>query len=333
MSRSKTDAPTYLAVLLLVPLACAAALIVSILFFHNELPAPRLSNSTAFNEKARWIRENLPKKCSTLIIGSSMALNNIDAEILPRDLFGEQIANVASFGMEMRDSEKMLNAIAPLCKPDAIILVTNFMDFNAAWPKEINWVLFDEYIHQSSYFLTYLSEFDLRDFISAIKSRHKDNKEGKRVYQSLVFDETGTVNLDCRNFKIDPRRWDGHKSTEQGLDPNQRAENIQALHQIAETAKQMNIELYVLTPPMRFGAETSFLVDARKKLWDDVKLTVSKSGGAYLQVPGSREFGDELFVDFAHMNACGVEKFTRQVARLARIERTNRATSTGAQLN
>lgn len=315
MWRSKPDASTYLAVLLLVPLVCTAALIVSILFFQNELPAPRLSNSSAFNEKARWIRGNLPQKCSTLILGSSMALNNIDAEMLPRERFGEQIANVASWGMGMRDSEKMLKMIAPLCKPDAVILVTNFMDFNSAWSKDIDWVLFDEYIHQSSYLLAYLREFDLRDFISAIKSRRKNSKEGTKFYQSMVFDETGTVNFACRNFRIDPRRWDGHQSRELELDANLRAENIQALHRIAETAKQMNIKLYVLTPPMRRVAETGFLVDARKTLWDDVKRVVSKSGGAYLQVPGSSEFGDELFADFAHMNACGAEKFTRQIAK------------------
>lgn len=334
MWQSKPDASTYLAVLLLVPLVCTATLIVSILFFQNELPAPRLSNSSAFNEKARWIRENLPQKCSTLILGSSMALNNIDADILPRGRFGEQIANVASWGMSMRDSEKMLEAVAPLCKPDAIILVTNFMDFNAAWSKDIDWVLIDEYIHQSSYLITYFREFDLRDFLSAIKSRHKNSKEGTRIYQSLVFDETGTVNLACRNFKIDPRRWDGHKSRKQELDAHQRAENIQALHRIAKTVKQMNIKLYVLTPPMRHVAETSFLVDARKTLWDDVKRVVSKSGGVYLQVPGSSEFGDELFVDFAHMNACGAEKFTRQIANeLAGIEKSNSAIHVGDESN
>ncbi len=328
---SKPDASSYLTVLLLVPLLCAVALIISIVFFQNELPAPRLSSSTAFNEKARWIRGNLPQKCSTLILGSSMALNNIDAKILPREQFGKHVANVASWGMSMHDSEKMLKTIAPLCKPDAIILVTNYMDFNAAWSKDIDWALFSEFIRQSPYLLTYLRVFDLGHFTSEIKSGRKNRKHGKRIYQSLVFDETGTVNFDCRNFKIDPRRWDGHKSREQEFNAHQRAENIQALHQIAETAKQMNIRLYVFTSPIRYEAETGFLVDTRKNLWDEVNTIVSKYDGVFLQVPGSSEFGDELFVDFAHLNGCGAEKFTRHIAKeWSGIEKSRKALRAGS---
>lgn len=310
----------YLATLLMVPALLLLALMIAILVVPDRLPAPRFSSNLAFNEKARWLRNTLPERCSTLIVGSSMAFNNIDAAILPASRFGNHVVNVSSWGMNTQDSLTMLKTVAPMCKPDNVILVTNYMDFYDSWEEGIDWQDFRDYIRHEPGLVAQLREFDLNYFITSIKAIRANRSRGKRSYQSMEMDSTGTVNLDCEHFQVDADRWAGPKQ-DRALAPNAGKVNLDAMREFAEYAQSIHARLLVLIPPLRNNLEHSLLTGERQALWDEVAHIVSSHGGTFVHVAGSPDYDDSLFVDYAHLNACGAKKFTRQALAIFPAEK------------
>jgi len=306
----------YLVTLVSVPTLLMLALITAMTLFPAKLPAPRFSNSLAFNEKARWMRNAVREKCTTLIVGSSMAFNNIDAKLLPVSRFGNHVVNVGSWGMSVIDSLKMTKIVAPICKPETVVLVTNFMDFNSRWDKNIDWNMFENFIQGKSNLLDEFLDFDINYFITTLQAIRDSQKKNKSNYESIEFDDTGTVNFQCSKFNIAVERWEAINQS-RSLDKESVLSNIQALKSLAEYTKNQGVKMYVLTPPLRDKIENNLFVVERRKLWNEVARIVVDHGGEYIFVSGSQDYDDSMFVDYAHLNACGAEKFTRHALHLS----------------
>lgn len=316
----KAKAIRYIIIVIIVPLLCAVSVTLLFRFFQDKLPAPHLSNSISFNEKARWLRNNLAGKCGVLIIGSSMALNNVDSKELEMLYPGEIIVNTASWGMDIEDSYSMLRKIIPLCSPRTIILLTNYVDFFSPSNKEIAWDQFEKYLRGSSIELTYLRGFNLLSFASELRDQNERIAKGRRTYGSLEFDDTGTVGLECESFEVDLHRWDGYKFN--NFSPSKiRPAAIDAISSIAETANQINSRLFVVTTPMRQIAEMTSYPDFRAELWSQVKKRVEGSNGIYMQISGIDGFDDKFFTDFLHLNKCGAKKLTSMLTREIKLRR------------
>lgn len=301
----------YVAILLLLPLLGIVGLIVAVQFFHAALPAPHLSSSTAFNEKAKWLRTVTREPCDTLVVGSSMAFNNLKASELPESVFGKKIVNVASWGVYVTETRKMIDIVAPLCRPRNIVFLTNFTDFGASDYKQIDWRLFDDYVNAANPLLPYLENFDLGYFLSARKALKQSRRDGGRVYSSMEWDGTGTVNFACEGFNVSPRRWDGYRY-QPPFTPGDAAAGLAALEAIAVSARRNGQKLFVLVSPLRAVAEAAFMPAERERLWRDARSRVEAQGGAFVRIAGSKSFGDTLFADYAHLNGCGADRFTRE---------------------
>ena len=109
-------------------LACcggAAALVAST---GADLPAPHLSGSVSFNEKAGWLRVALGQgKCDVLVAGSSMALNNVAAGRLAGE--GQSVINIGSFGVSPEDTLELLRIVTARCAPKLIVMPVYQGDF------------------------------------------------------------------------------------------------------------------------------------------------------------------------------------------------------------
>lgn len=312
----RSKALKYILIVLLVPHLFLVAVSLLFGFFRAQAPAPHLSNSVSFNEKARWLNDHLNSRCDFLVIGSSMALNNLDAQELASQFPGNVVVNTASWGMSVEESYTMLKKIIPLCKPKTIVLVTNYLDFSSTGNKEIAWDRFGRYLNASLIESTYTRGFDLFYLADDLKYQSDATRE-RRDYGSLAFDDTGTVNLDCKQFHIDPRRWDGYKFDHlatSGIRPAA----LDAITSMANTANEANSRFVVIATPMRPAAEASFYPEIRAELWDSVRRRVENRNGVYLHVAGTNGFNDELFADFLHLNACGAKKLTQLAAHALR---------------
>jgi len=301
---------------------CPVCFLLAVLLFQDELPAPRLSASYSFNEKARWLRRNLPPKCDILIIGSSIALNNIDPKELDLPDSGGTVINTGFWGATAAETARMLKEIIPLCKPKRILFPTYYGDFQTTnFLSGIKWDQFENYVKGGSVLPGYLLNLDYGYYSRNIKARRLNAKIGHKTYYCLDFDNTGTVNLDSSEFRIDPRRWNGYRSTRFMLS-NVKPAMMDAVSDMARMAKSNNSQLVVVSSPVLPVAERYVGTNEISRLWEAVQKRVGAEGGLFINVTGGEGFGDEMFADFAHLNQVGAKKFTRKmvdaIPRLAR---------------
>ncbi len=289
--------------------ALLVLLLLLITAFQQQLPAPRISSSESFNEKARWLRVTLHEQCPILLIGSSMALNNIDATEIESTLGAGNVVNAASWGLSVAESASLLRIIAPLCKPRLTILVAYYGDFGAVSNKAIDWDLFASYVAGTPTAWAYLRAFDPVYYLRTFFSRRRLTAKGNADYESLRFDQTGSVMFDCRNLKIDQGRWEGYKR-HWVADRDRLQADLDGLAAIENIAQARGGHLMFVVTPLREVAETEVRKQADVQgLWKGVSQSVEHAGGVFVPV-NTGHYDDSLFVDFAHLNGCGAREFT-----------------------
>ena len=281
--------------------------------FKDKLPAPHLSSSESFNEKARWLHKLQAKSCDILVLGSSMALNNIDWAAIQANKPQVSVVNASSWGLTLEESAAMLNTLAPSCKPRLIVLVAYFGDFDYVEQKSINWRLFKDYLQNTADEFIYLQTANLNYYLSTFLRQKRMVEKGNAIYQSLLFDKTGTVLLNCENFQIEAGRWQGYIKLQ-----NLKAENVklalQGLSLIEESAKAYHSHLTVIVPPLRPAAEQKSTEIGAEQLWDEVAASVRDAGGDFMRPGLLVAFKDADFADFAHLNACGATKMAEAIS-------------------
>ena len=282
--------------------------------FKYNLPSPRLSNSVSFNEKARWLhKQNLnSNKCDILVAGSSMALNNIDWSYIQSKLDNKNIVNTSSWGSLIPDGVNILNTLVPMCKPDLIVYIIFYGDFNSKENKTIDWSLYKEYISSRNDEEFYFKAPDLMYYLTNFFRNSKKNAEKNKIYESLIFYKTGTVNLDCTNFQVEEGRWNGYLKMQ---DLNKDGINIalENLSKIEEIARENASKLIVVLPPLRNVAINKINKISIDGMWDKAASSVESSGGIFLNYMVTSGFSDEYFVDFAHLNQCGANKMSKLI--------------------
>jgi hypothetical protein len=240
----------YLAIVAISPLLLIALILLFIYLFNGVMPAPRISSSESFNEKARWLRNNLNKGCDIVIVGSSMALNNVDGYTIKSNFPGYSVINIASWGLNISESRKLLSQVTKKCKPKLIVYSAYYADFDGQWSKDVDWELLENYFDNEPVILTYLKSLDIRYYTSTFASRSMAKRKLNKIYHSLIFDETGSTLLDCDNFEVIPERWTGHKKYKT-LNIKNIESNISDLRNIQDYTNKNGIQFVFIKTPLR----------------------------------------------------------------------------------
>lgn len=271
------------------------------------MPAPRLSSSESFNEKARWVKENLTNGCEIVIAGSSMALNNVDGHAIKNTFQDYSVLNIASWGLNISESKKLLELITKKCKPKLILYSDYYADFDNQWEKNVDWKLLEDYLDKEPTVLTYFKSLDIRYYFSTFISRGIAERKINKIYHSLIFDETGSVLLDCDNFEISNERWDAHKKYK-ALDFRNTQDNLADLKNILKYSEKNSIKFVFIKTPLRPAANEALLQPEIKQLWINAKKSIRDLGGVFIDMQSQYAFTDDHFTDFAHLNKCGARK-------------------------
>jgi hypothetical protein len=281
--------------------------IAAVVVLPDYLPAPRISSSHSFNEKARWLRTTLRgKNCDVVVLGSSMAVNNFDGEYAAQKL-SRTVINVGSFGMTPSDDIIMLRILSNLCVMRTVIMPVYHGDLARA-EKQVDWGLFERYVAGGNLFFTYISTMDFAYYIKHIFDTTPGKKE-RRVYTSLHFDSSGGVGLQCGDFEIEDGRWRGYEI--HGL-TRPEPEELNALQAIGDWLSSRNVSFIVAPTPLRRAAIEHLGEGPLDQFWQPAEKAVTVAHGYYVIVPlGS--FDDALFVDYNHLNSCGAGVWTEQL--------------------
>src|ERR1700753_1789580 len=122
-----------------------------------------------------------------------MALNNMDAQTLRAGLHGATVLNVGSWGMTLAESASMLEVLAPRCRPRTIVLPVYYGDFGDHPDKHIDWDAYRRYIDGEPVWLGYLRALDPAYYVRTYMLLRRLAAKGNAVYESLRFDDAGSV--------------------------------------------------------------------------------------------------------------------------------------------
>ncbi|SOE72061.1 hypothetical protein SAMN05446635_4310 [Burkholderia sp. OK233] len=289
-----------------VPIVLFVAAIVASFAAGVRIPAPRLSASEAFNEKSAWLRERLtPTNCDVLVIGSSVALNDMDGQQLARSLKTSNIINAASWGLNIEDLPTFYTHLSQHCKFRTVILATTYVDFEDHWEKDIDWQAFERYL-SGAQLEPYIQSPDLYYYTRRVTAGWHDRDHPGNV-DSLDFDHGGSVLLSCAKHDLADERVYGYRTHPiSSLRPAAYA----ALAQLAGQVRQDGARFIIVSTPVEAVARAQFGTTL-KTFWQPIEKFAQTHSIEFVYGQTELALADTSFVDYLHLNRCGAEAFTR----------------------
>lgn len=285
----------------------------SAIFIAGPGVAPKLSNSISFNQKATWLRGT--QSCDVLILGSSMALNNLDGPRLRQSVPGLSVVNAGSWGMSAKESKRVLESMVRVCSPRFVIFPVYNGDLFAKLgsksenAKHIDWPWFGKYLAGVDGPLDWIRGVDPIYSLRTYGTLKSEPYLSPSFYTSLAFDNTGGVLFSEDHFKIDKGRWNGYvASSRENADDDQ----IEALFGVVDEAIEHRAVAVIVRVPMIKAAETAFAQNRSSANWNSIELGVVERGGLFVDATSLR-LPDQRFVDYCHLDAAGASAVTNLV--------------------
>jgi hypothetical protein len=175
-------------------------------FSFKSMPLNNVSDSQCFKAKIdQLVGSDKIKKCSFFIAGSSMSLCNISGKVI-HDQTKETVYNISSWSFKT----KQLNDLLKILKTDSVkhfLVAFNNIDFSKK-TFEIDFKSADSYINGNKFvrYMSIISKFNLNTFVLDW-NYHCKFSDVSNVYESLNFDEYGSIQFEHPGFVIDKARW------------------------------------------------------------------------------------------------------------------------------
>jgi len=220
--------------------------VIYLFFSEGNLPF-RFSNSISYDAKLKFLHNNnkLLNESNTIVVGSSMALNNIDSDYLLKNEKCNNVINISSWALQVNEVFQLLKLL-DLSKKKYIVYSTQFIDFQGSTTKNINENGIIDYTYGNFSFYPYISTINslLMNINNIINYdiRYRD----KNKYTYLDFDIHGDINFNFDNDSyINKNRW----SYIDNGSLNKKTFDI--VIELNNYLKSQNIELIVITTPIR----------------------------------------------------------------------------------
>jgi len=276
-------------------------------YFSTHYPIP-VTNRISFDAKIKFIREHIEvDRVDTIIVGSSIGLNNVRGEAL--EAFSKQCKHVLNLSvyesspvqvgqaLELIDVFPNLKRVIYSAQFTDFQHATSFKDYHPKWIKK--------YIaHQMSPVIEAKFLSDASKNIPFLINRKKEwqEKHGqKNKFTYLGFDHTGSVPLHIYGKDIIKARW----KTPHGSAHPPRA--MQALDALAKKLQNKHIRFYFVQQPYRQPLIKKYKHIPLELNWflDKVTKIVSSHGGNVLSLYKELPLSDEYFADRSHLNDKG----------------------------
>jgi hypothetical protein len=272
----------------------------------KDIPAPPLSDSYSLNEKIEFLRATR-KDAHVLAIGSSIALNNLHSETIAKRIQGSVFLNTSSWGMNMGDNYALLKAIYDVYHPDTLIIASSISEFELP-AKKADYKRVQKYLTAGDFVsdLYHIRCFNLRYYMDNAKYK-KLVQSARNQYEYLVFDQYGGVNIDDKDFKIDPRRWKVDFDTKKIS-----ALNYDYVDSISAFCKLKNVKLLFFQSPFRKGIYSNLGVKKTEELQAHVdRIAAILKRDNHILIDADKVLWDDaLYLDGEHFSARGAQAFT-----------------------
>jgi len=274
----------------------------------------RFSNSISYDVKLNFIRESkLLENANTLVVGSSMALNNIDGNrIVNKAKKIRKIANLGSWALQSSEVLQLLKLIN-LDEVEYIIYATQYLDFEEKRRSKIDDLEVESYLN---------NEFILSPYVTTLTSiptnisnytKYADIYLNPNKYTYLKYDKTGGINLNFSDKYIDKERWESIDKEVYTLDEA----CFDDLVTLSKLARSKGIKLIVLTTPYRASMmeNNGNLSEIYTSYVEKVKILSKKHGFAYFNTHDTLNLDDKYFVDGIHLKKHGAALVSDEIIK------------------
>lgn len=280
-------------------------------FYDKENIPYRFSNSISYDAKISFLKRNKEKliNADTIVIGSSMGLNNIDSEYLRNNKL-INILNVSSWGLQVGEVKQLLS-ILDLTNVKQVIYSTQYFDFKKNLIKDINEGEVKKFIYGDFSFYPYINNLKYFALNLLDNLNYNNIYKDKNKYTYLDFDRNGDINFvfDNKTY-INKNRW-SDISTDRNIDLT----TFNTLIKMNEYLKLKDIKLIVITTPYRKEILENSNIKNDFDIYTKKLIHLSKKYNfVYLNAHYALNLDDSHFVDQSHLNLEGAKKVSLYVS-------------------
>ena len=269
----------------------------------ENIPGNNTSNSPCFRSKIDHMKKCEPKsdRSTFMIMGSSMALNNISGRLI-ENRTGDNVYNISSWGIKVRQLDSLYR-IRGHKNVTNILFAFNNVDFGPKGIvlnyKNIRCCLDD---HFPDAVIAYASVFNFHTFLEDWDFRARNGKR-ENMYETIHFDSTGSVLLKRQNFIINPARWSMNYDTV-GF-----SEFLYGAKYLAAYCALDSVRVCFVYLPTRADLVTPTL---RKQI-DGVSLAMRREFGPNFIDLSNKKISDTMYCDGLHFFSEGANLLTGMV--------------------
>jgi len=297
----------YLRVLFTIFAVILLSALAYIYHFSSNYPIA-VTNRISFDAKIKFIREHIdPDKIDTIIVGSSIGLNNVQGAYLEKaSTKVEHALNLSVYEASAFQVEQLLMLTDAFPNLKRVIYSAQFSDF--PYPSKFHdydpKLLIKYMRHELNIFeymkLMFKACKDL--YFCYNREREWGEKHGQNnKFTYLGFDHTGSVPLHIYGKDIILKRW----SIPHGSVQNARA--FIAVENMSRRLTQKGIKFYFVQQPYR-----QHLIDGNRHIQilmksfpERISKILQKSGGIFFSLHKKLHLDDSYFADRSHLNDKG----------------------------
>ena len=305
----------YVKILSMVLITVFGGAFIYIFIYAKSYPIP-LFHRMSLDAKMMFIRDMTHKEnIDTIIIGSSIGLNNIQGIILEESSINvKHVLNMSAFGMEVTHIEQTWELISLFPNVKRIIYPAQSLDFTGS-------SIFEKYdfdfikgytdLNKESIDFKY-SFYAYKNFIQCVERRWvwQEKYMPNNTFAYLGFDRTGSAPLHIYGRDIIKKRWDNPYVTT----PNE--ESYLALERIVKTANKDGMMFYFVIQPYRGPLVKKYksLHSLLTSFNDKTQKIVLGNGGEFLNLHNKLHLSDDYFADRTHLNDKGSAITAQEIA-------------------
>jgi hypothetical protein len=306
---------SYVKILSLILIIVFGGAFLYVYHFSKFYPIP-LTHRINMDDKFRFIRDMPNKdKIDTIIVGSSIGLDNIQGVILEESSTKvHHVLNISTYGLKTTQVETHLDIISLFPNVKRVIYSTQFPDFSEALTfQNYDLKFIEQYIDLGKNKIDLPHAFYAYKNIIEFTKNHlfwEEKYRGDKFNFGLAFDRTGSIPLHIYGDMINKEKFFNPHPLDQS------EENFQALERISKKMHQKNIKFYLVVEPYRQP-----LLDKHEDLRNTMnrfiiktKKIVLDNGGLFLNLHPILKLSDYYFVDRFHLNDQGSALTAKAIA-------------------
>ena len=298
---------TYLKLLSLMLVSIFGAALLYLYIFSKIYPLPIL-NRVSLDAKIKFIRDQIDiNTVDTIIVGSSIGLNNVQGDVLEKtSIKCQSVLNISGFELRAAQVEQILELTTVFPNLKRVIYSAQFSDFSAsAILEEYDPALIKKYLTNT---LNYQDDISIlfhsyRNIFSCIQRNWNWKKKymSNNKFSYLGFDRMGSVPLHIYGRDIIKRRWENPHLEKQDMS------SYLTLERRVKKAKKDNINFYFVMEPYREALVNKFEHVHRTMNFFEYNVTkiLLDNDGKFLNLHKQLHLSDDYFSDRSHMNDKG----------------------------